>query len=71
MQRKKQDKLTALGDKTFTAWGTAIQDTESAIDRARRRLKDLKSALRVFKERQASGEPFPGQAKPKRRAKAA
>jgi len=60
MPHQNQEKFTVLRDKSFTAWEGAIRDTESAIDRARQNLRDLKSALRVFKERRDSGEPWPG-----------
>lgn len=60
MKKQKQQKFTHIGDKSFTAWEQAILDTEAAILRTRERLRGLKAALRVFKDRRESGEPWPG-----------
>jgi hypothetical protein len=47
--------------KAHNCWDAAIYDTEVAIQKAELRLRKLKSALSVFKERREIGEPFPGQ----------
>lgn len=45
----------------LTGWDAAIRDTEAEILKVKQRLASLRSALRVFKERKESGEPFPSE----------
>jgi hypothetical protein len=44
------------------SWERAIMDAEDEIKRAKFRIRQLKASVVVFKERMASGAPFPGTA---------
>ncbi len=41
-------------------WAKAIEDAESELAHIKLRRDQLTGAIRVFKERMASGEPWPG-----------
>jgi hypothetical protein len=40
--------------------GTAITDSEAEIERCKLRIANLKQSIKVFRDREASGEAFPG-----------
>jgi hypothetical protein len=44
-----------------SGWDAVIRDTEEAIINTKARLGRLREALRIFKDRRESGEPFPGE----------
>lgn len=68
MCKKNQEKSLHNPPSPLSGWETAICDTEGEIKKTRRRLIELEAALKVFKERRASGEAFPGESQDQDRA---
>ena len=50
-----------MSKKGKASWDTAIQDAEQMIKQLRARIRELKIAIKVFKERRDAGESFPNQ----------
>jgi hypothetical protein len=44
-------------------WADAIRFAEDQIEQAKRRIQMLEGSVRVFRERQAAGDPYPGSAR--------
>ena len=59
----KENTRTILGDecKSLSGWDKAIYDAEARIKATKGRLSELKAALKLFKKKRDSGEPFPGE----------
>jgi len=54
-------KTSTKSSNKLPKWDAVIRETEVEILKSKERLAGLRSALRVFKERKESGEPFPGE----------
>jgi hypothetical protein len=53
----------------LTGWDAAIYDAERAMELAKIRIETLTVSLHRFKQFKASGEPFPGEKRRKKRQK--
>lgn len=71
MSRNLSRKIPGEVSREEVGWDTAIRDTEEEIRRTKERLCGLRAALRVFKERKESGEPFPGEGESQSESEAA
>lgn len=70
MSSNLSSKIVSESGSKSVGWDVTIRDTEEAILKTKERLAGLRGALRVFKERRDSGEPFPG-SKPKSKSRKA
>jgi len=71
MSKLRQEVFTPKTCKDVKLWSEAIQDGETLLKQAQKRVRELRATIRVCKAKRDAGERFPGQTKPKRRARAA
>lgn len=71
MSRKMSSRQRQLDDNLFRpgSWDEAISDAERMLREAQGRVKELAEAVRIFKRRRDSGEPFFGQQQKQSEAK--
>ena len=69
MSRTLSRNVTARPINHLTGWDAAIYDAQLAIESAKIRIESLTISIHHFREFKASGEPFPGERKRKKRRK--
>lgn len=63
MSKKMLNQSNKKSDNEHGSWDTAITDAEKLIRKYKDEIGRLRAAIRIFKEKLESGEPFPGQEK--------
>ena len=71
MSTGRQRKFTQDVCKNEQLWNEAISDGERLINKAKARIRELRTAIRVCKKKRDNGEAFPGMSKTKSKTKRA